>query len=79
MRAQQRPLLSCGSMRAGGVGLAVFGSYAKYTGVANCILILLAFIVGQGAYLGSEYWLITWAYRCASHRLCTAHHAPQKM
>lgn len=43
----------------------MFGSYAKYTGVANCILILLAFVLGQAAYLGSEYWLITWAYRCS--------------
>ena len=50
-------------VHAGGVGLAVFGSYARYTGVANCLFILLAFFVGQGAYLGSEYWLITWAYR----------------
>ena len=55
-------------MCAGGVGWGVFGSYAKYTGVANCIFILLAFILGQAAYLGSEYWLITWAYRYK--RLC---------
>ena len=48
---------------AGGVGWGVFGSYAKYTGVLNCSFILLAFFVGQAAYLGSEYWLITWAYR----------------
>ena len=48
---------------AGGVGWGVFGSYAKYTGVLNCTFILLAFFVGQAAYLGSEYWLITWAYR----------------
>ena len=48
---------------AGGVGWAVFRSYARYTGVANCIFILLAFFLGQAAYLGSEYWLITWAYR----------------
>lgn len=52
-------------VHAGGVGLAVFGSYARYTGVAKSLFILLSFFVGQGAYLGSEYWLITWAYRFA--------------
>lgn len=51
------------STNAGGVGWGVFGSYARYTGVLNCLFCLLAFFVGQGAYLGSEYWLITWAYR----------------
>ena len=50
----------------------MFGSYAKYTGVLNCTFILLAFFVGQAAYLGSEYWLITWAYRwLAALRHCT--------
>ena len=48
---------------AGGVGWTVYADYCKHIGVATCIFLLLALLVGQAAYLGSEYWLATWAYR----------------
>jgi hypothetical protein len=34
----------------------VYGDYCAYTGTLTCLVILASLIIGQGAYLGSEYW-----------------------
>ena len=50
----------------------MYGDYCAYVGVGTCLVILASMFVGQAAYLGSEYWLMTWAYRPAAQqvRLC---------
>ena len=42
----------------GGIGWRVYGDYCAYSGWALCALILASLIVGQAAYLGSEYWCV---------------------
>jgi len=44
----------------------VYRDYCRYIGAATCSFILAALLLGQAAYIGSEYWLATWAYRFAS-------------
>lgn len=48
---------------AGSVGWEVYRDYCRYIGSATCSFILAALLLGQAAYIGSEYWLATWAYR----------------
>ena len=43
---------------AGSIGWGVYGDYCAYTGTLTCLVILASLIIGQGAYLGSEYWCV---------------------
>lgn len=55
-------------INAGAIGWGVYGNYCAYVGVGTCLVILASMVVGQAAYLGSEYWLMTWAYRPAAQQ-----------
>lgn len=54
------------------MGWQVYADYGGYIGWVTCALILASLLLGQAAYIGSEYWLATWAYRSApqSFHLC---------
>lgn len=47
------------------MGSHVYADYCRYIGVTTCVFILASLLLGQAAYIGSEYWLATWAYRSA--------------
>lgn len=49
------------------MGSHVYADYCRYIGVTTCVFILASLLLGQAAYIGSEYWLATWAYRSALH------------
>ncbi|BDA43779.1 probable cystic fibrosis transmembrane conductance regulator [Coccomyxa sp. Obi] len=50
----------------GSVGWQVYADYGRYIGWVTCAFILASLLLGQAAYIGSEYWLATWAYRPAA-------------
>ena len=39
----------------------VYWDYCRYMGYPAAAFVLAALVVGQAAYLGSEYWLVSWS------------------
>lgn len=53
--------LACSLCTTGSVAGSVYGEYCRCMGVVIVILVLLGLTIGQVAFVGSEYWLVTWS------------------
>lgn len=44
----------------------MYGEYCRSMGVVTVVLVFVGLLVGQVAFVGSEYWLVTWSVQGAA-------------